>query len=168
MSHSFAEPVTPSAELLDGMLYSISWFYGSLVELTRSLGHTPRVLKVSYEEAQEIPDPELFDLFETDDSYYESLDRGYIARRMLIPGVCANAGPGVLIIEEGVQFCHQCRAPWPVFFMVHSSLWEAHASKTELLCIDCFEGRLGRKLTRADLNDAPLNSFPDTLALIPE
>lgn len=41
--------------------------------------------------------------------------------------------------------------------MVHEELWLSHAEKTELLCVDCFECRIGRSLALNDLVPAFCN-----------
>jgi hypothetical protein len=43
------------------------------------------------------------------------------------------------------------------FWMAHSDLWCEHTFKGDMVCISCFEDRLGRPIFADDLNDAPLN-----------
>lgn len=43
------------------------------------------------------------------------------------------------------------------FYMVHDHLWEEFGVGEGCLCWDCFEKRLGRKLTKEDFTDAMCN-----------
>lgn len=43
------------------------------------------------------------------------------------------------------------------YYMTKDSVWTSKADKDELLCIKCFESRIGRKLTVGDLIIAPIN-----------
>lgn len=47
-------------------------------------------------------------------------------------------------------------------YMVHDELWERVVGdkRAGMLCVGCFEARLGRYLTPADFTDAPLNWCP--------
>lgn len=50
------------------------------------------------------------------------------------------------------------------YFMLKDEIWDEvcdndYVSKTEILCKDCTEYWLGRKLTPEDYLDAPVNSF---------
>jgi hypothetical protein len=42
-------------------------------------------------------------------------------------------------------------------YMVKSELWEANFPGRGIVCMDCFEKKLGRSLTIDDLTDAPIN-----------
>lgn len=59
--------------------------------------------------------------------------------------------------------CHECGLNCAYFgedYMLDHSLWLAHAKKKELLCVGCFESRLGRHLTRDDfLANVPINDM---------
>jgi hypothetical protein len=67
---------------------------------------------------------------------------------------CADCGIELLpATPPGVRDWHR--------YMVHNRVW-AEAGMTPLggwLCIPCFEDRLGRPLTPADLADVPLNDL---------
>lgn len=50
------------------------------------------------------------------------------------------------------------------YYMVQFSIWETVVPKeyqSEMLCIGCLEGYLGRQLVSADFTEVPLNYFPD-------
>ena len=78
-------------------------------------------------------------------------------RRPHIPVVlsrCADCGVGTDTIRE--------------YYMVHDRIWEqAWAGRRkpyhgkvpgqEILCIGCLEARLGRRLTRSDFTNVPIN-----------
>jgi hypothetical protein len=44
------------------------------------------------------------------------------------------------------------------WFMVTNQLWEKHGVGKKMLCMDCFEIRIGRKLTGEDLLDCFVNN----------
>jgi hypothetical protein len=56
------------------------------------------------------------------------------------------------------------------YYMVHDKLWQIvihrwkiptdECGEAGMLCIGCFESLLGRKLTRRDFTDCPLNMAP--------
>ena len=49
---------------------------------------------------------------------------------------------------------------WPyTYFMVKDELWKQYGNGQGELCIHCFEGKLGRKITEEDLADVPLNEL---------
>lgn len=45
------------------------------------------------------------------------------------------------------------------YYMVHDHLWDKHGAGHEMLCILCFEDRLGRKLDSGDFSDCLLNQL---------
>lgn len=51
------------------------------------------------------------------------------------------------------RYCKDCqkRIVSTNYFMVKNDLWEKFGVGKGLLCIDCFEARLGRKLIASDL-----------------
>ena len=61
--------------------------------------------------------------------------------------------------------CYKCGGnPFELgqYFMVHDNLWRKvcrkyHIPQKALLCKDCFQRLLGRKLEEGDLTDCPLN-----------
>jgi len=44
-----------------------------------------------------------------------------------------------------------CGEKYPNIYMVHDKLWLSVAHKKAILCLSCFQKRLGRKVTRDDL-----------------
>lgn len=44
------------------------------------------------------------------------------------------------------------------YFMVKDELWDKYGVGRKLLCVGCFEKRLGRKLRREDLTDCIVNT----------
>lgn len=58
------------------------------------------------------------------------------------------------------QLCRGCQIPWPPFFMINDDLWlEVVKDKSSLLCWECFEAMLGRKITAADLKPRAVNRY---------
>lgn len=58
--------------------------------------------------------------------------------------------------------CYDCNEDtWDEYYMIRDPLWVlATISKpAHLLCIGCVEHRLGRKLTKADFTNAPINDL---------
>lgn len=49
--------------------------------------------------------------------------------------------------------CIDCKQEEPTLFMVKNDLWISVAEKRDILCIDCFEHRLGRPILPDDLLD---------------
>lgn len=52
--------------------------------------------------------------------------------------------------------CDDCKSLGPrgkglAMFVVKDDVWLSVAGKTDILCIDCFEGRLGRRINVSDL-----------------
>ena len=45
------------------------------------------------------------------------------------------------------------------YYMVTHELWKKYGVGEDMLCISCFEDRLGRKLTKNDLLDCALNEI---------
>jgi len=65
---------------------------------------------------------------------------------------------------KGIDFkqwefnCQDCSKPMYNGYMVHNSLWfEAMGSGGGIMCMFCFENKLGRSLTLDDLTKAPIN-----------
>lgn len=53
------------------------------------------------------------------------------------------------------------------YFMVTHAVWAQHGVGAGMLCMDCMEKRLGRKLVKADILSCPLTRFnPYTKALL--
>lgn len=64
--------------------------------------------------------------------------------------------------EEYPEFnCLDCEASTMQngeYYMIHNWLWiQANPKDSGMLCIGCLEARLGRKLTKYDFTDAPVN-----------
>lgn len=45
------------------------------------------------------------------------------------------------------------------YYMVHDEIWDKHGAGRDMLCIDCLEKRIGRKLVYEDFTDCPLNNL---------
>lgn len=54
------------------------------------------------------------------------------------------------------MFCQKCHklAEW---YMLNDDVWNKVCNKNDLLCISCFEKKLGRHLTKNDFQQIPLN-----------
>tara|TARA_Y100000310_G_C20617340_1_gene781339 strand:+ start:824 stop:1303 length:480 start_codon:yes stop_codon:yes gene_type:complete len=138
----------------------VGFLWCSVDEMEGMLGYKPPVVQLSPDEAQDLPDSELLALIPEDMPFVQR--SGGLSRSVVSP-----QGHCTLLIEECVQWCDDCHALWPVLYMVHDDLWKAHAPDEDaILCLDCFSQRAGRKMTSADLNDAPINRFPDVRALM--
>jgi hypothetical protein len=76
--------------------------------------------------------------------------------------------------NSSTKRCHSFRSALPEFdcvdcrrntvteyYMVHDTVWQHEAGMKPngggMLCIECLEGRIGRRLTSADFIDAPCN-----------
>jgi hypothetical protein len=71
------------------------------------------------------------------------------------PGVFRHAAT----LEKRPDYfcCMDCKAGYPLSFVVEDDVWEAAGLTTGIICYPCFEKRLGRKLTVQDLKHAPVN-----------
>ncbi|MFA6234975.1 MAG: hypothetical protein WC824_12455 [Bacteroidota bacterium] len=67
-----------------------------------------------------------------------------------------RAFPDGLVIEELDRVCPDCGQSFPNPFMVQDSLWEEYGIGKGVLCFQCFEKRLGRKLVPSDLKPCPI------------
>lgn len=47
--------------------------------------------------------------------------------------------------------CQDCEAESPACFIVHDALWNATCPQGGVICVECFEKRLGRPLEISDL-----------------
>lgn len=56
------------------------------------------------------------------------------------------------------MFCQDCQAPFPTLFMVQDWLWR-HLGLEGIICLDCFERRLGRPLAAQDFKEPKYNGF---------
>jgi hypothetical protein len=129
---------------------------------SEALGYPIRSVELCEKVLDAMSDEELYALIQPEDRFC-LVDAGSCFSR----GVYISYGDGCyLLVEQSVQFCSDCLSTWPEFYMVRDDLWKAHGNDEGLLCMRCFEKRMGRKVVKADLNDAPLNSFPATLALL--
>lgn len=62
------------------------------------------------------------------------------------PFICLDCSANTMHIDE--------------YYMVTDEIWRAVVpERYGMLCIGCLEGRLGRKLSKDDFSDAPLNGF---------
>jgi hypothetical protein len=138
-------------------------FMGSQEELIASLGFTPRLLTLTPDEIDAMEGNE-FDLFTDADKLVRTEDGSTIARGLMMP----YRDGAMLVFEQSLLLCPECGAIWPTHFMIHNALWAAAGlEEDDFRCKLCVEERLGRALTRDDLNDAPLNASPETQALFP-
>lgn len=57
--------------------------------------------------------------------------------------------------------CIKCgKDTWDEYYMLYSRIWKRVNPKVKgMLCIDCVEARLGRKLTKKDFTKAPVNTI---------
>jgi hypothetical protein len=55
--------------------------------------------------------------------------------------------------------CQDCKKPDPVHFMVKDSIWEEAGMGKGIICPECFEIRLGRRLGIQDFKDVPSNDM---------
>lgn len=61
-----------------------------------------------------------------------------------------------------INICKDCktkdiRVENGQYFMVLNILWEKFGVGEDLLCLDCFENRLGRYLVKGEVTDCPVN-----------
>ena len=73
--------------------------------------------------------------------------------------------PGVRRVRAGNSikyqyYCMDCSILDPPLFIVHDDLWFSifPDKSSGMICWNCFEIRLGRKLTLSDLKRVPINS----------
>jgi len=50
-----------------------------------------------------------------------------------------------------------CKKGERSYYMVWDTVWEEGKGGRDVLCMSCLSDRLGRKLQRADFNEAPVN-----------
>lgn len=60
--------------------------------------------------------------------------------------------------------CLDCDSPDPIFFVVNKELWDEYGVKDKTLCWECFEKRIGRKLTKDDFITCALNDTNSRIA----
>lgn len=53
--------------------------------------------------------------------------------------------------------CMDCRQADPMSFWVEDDVWQAAGLNRGIICIPCFETRVGRKLTIQDFKPVPMN-----------
>jgi hypothetical protein len=58
------------------------------------------------------------------------------------------------VAEEGMTICEEC-GEFSELFMVEDSLWMSVAKRLEIICLPCFESRLGRRVIVDDLRRMP-------------
>lgn len=59
--------------------------------------------------------------------------------------------------HDNIDPCEHCHSKYPVWFKVSDTLWEQYRGNYNLLCIDCFEKRMKRKIKLSELISTPLN-----------
>jgi hypothetical protein len=57
--------------------------------------------------------------------------------------------------------CGVCTHTIGEYYMVEHDVWDQVCKRKEMLCIECFEDRLGRTLTSADFIKCPVNDVND-------
>jgi hypothetical protein len=62
-----------------------------------------------------------------------------------------------IILDYVEIYCNDCDRTDMSVFNVHNQLWAKYGVGKARLCLDCFQIRLGRKVTTDDLTDAPCN-----------
>ena len=75
--------------------------------------------------------------------------------------------PNGLVTEEQECVCPDCGKPWPDQFIVHNYLWKEFGVGYGVLCFQCFEKRMGRKLTVFDLKACSINGLAFRMAGFP-
>jgi hypothetical protein len=84
----------------------------------------------------------------------EILCVGCLEKRIFFPGVRMG-----YVTEDGFrQCCDDCQQPLPAGPALHDELWTSIAQPDAFLCFACFEKRLGRPLTQADLKTCAFNA----------
>jgi hypothetical protein len=82
-------------------------------------------------------------------------------RNLIVEGI-KKFFPGVrmgYVTEDGFrQCCDDCQQPLPAGPALHDELWTSIAQPDAFLCFVCFEKRLGRPLTQADLKTCAFNA----------
>lgn len=59
-------------------------------------------------------------------------------------------------IEDTEHYCPDCHDLWPEPFIAKQNLWQQYGNENGILCVPCFEIRMGRRLTAEDLQTHPL------------
>ena len=67
--------------------------------------------------------------------------------------------PSGLVIKELERTCPDCGQDFPNLFIVTDDLWKEFGVGKGVLCLSCFEKRMGRALTINDLKDCPVNEL---------
>lgn len=86
-------------------------------------------------------------------------------RRLYIGNLMLDGEPfeGISFIRHfgpiDIAHCTECGIVEPGQFRVKDKLWLSVARLREFLCLDCFEKRIGRKVRKSDLTDAPINLY---------
>lgn len=65
------------------------------------------------------------------------------------------------LINHKKFHCIDCnKDTWNEYYMLYSKVWKkANPKNNGMLCIDCLESRLGRKLTKKDFTKAVVNTI---------
>lgn len=92
---------------------------------------------------------EMADLFK--DARWEKVSPGHRVRAVYHKGIR---------LEQHLYFCRDCRRKNPVSFMVNDALWAAAGlKKAGVICVECFEKRIGRRIKSADLRVCKMNAL---------
>jgi hypothetical protein len=96
---------------------------------------------------------------------FKTIPPELVAQFKATPGVCPRPGVDTKTVEyQGFTlmstryFCQDCLKPSPDLFMVLDWLWR-HLGLNGIICLDCFEKRLGRPLVAQDFKDPKFNGL---------
>ena len=62
-----------------------------------------------------------------------------------------------VMFERRITYCEVCFTWKNTFYMVKKPIWEKHSMGHSILCLECFQEMIGRKLTIDDFPDLPIN-----------
>ena len=62
------------------------------------------------------------------------------------------------IFDKGGRKCDTCGREHEIYAII-DSVWFKYCNKTDYICLDCFEKRLGRRITKIDLKNVQCNEF---------
>jgi hypothetical protein len=62
------------------------------------------------------------------------------------------------IFDKGGRKCDDCGREHEIYSII-DTLWLKYCNKTDYICLDCFEKRLGRRITKNDLKNVQGNEF---------
>lgn len=62
------------------------------------------------------------------------------------------------IFDKSGRTCDKCDKHFEMFSII-DELWLKYYNKKDYICIDCFEKKLNRKITKNDLKNIQVNEF---------